>query len=98
MSVFDPYELETETANEFVIFVEVSLRHKDKSKLLRYLNKHYVGDVHCNKEENGRLVPKYPEKETEEFTNAVRGAHAHHQIAVKVIYDLNGRPRLELLN
>ena len=48
--------------------------------------------------ENGEMVAKYPEKETEEFKNAIANSYGVFKFNVKVIYDVNGRPTLELLN
>jgi hypothetical protein len=54
--------------------------------------------VNCNEyDENFKLVPKYPEKETEEFKNAMWRANMVHDYQVKVVYDVNGKCKLELL-
>jgi len=58
----------------------------------------YLGDVNCNEyDENFKLVAKYPEKETEEFKNAMWRANMVHDYQVKVVYDVNGKCKLELL-
>jgi len=44
-----------------------------------------------------KLVPKYPEKETKEFDEAVWRINAVHEYQVKVVYDVNGKCKLELL-
>ena len=83
--------------NEFVTFVRIQLDHEQKQQLARYLNLHHLGDVHCNEcDENMKIVPKYPEKETKEFKDAVRRINATHEYQVKVIYDVNGNCKLEL--
>jgi len=72
--------------------------HEQKQQLNRFLNLHYLGDVHCNEyDENFKLVPKYPEKETKEFDEAVWRINAVHEYQVKVVYDVNGKCKLELL-
>jgi len=54
--------------------------------------------VNCNEyDENFKLVPKYPEKETEEFKNAFWRANMCVDYQVKVVYDVNGGCKLELL-
>ncbi len=84
--------------NEFITFVRIELDNKQKEQLARYLNLHYLGDVDCNKkDESGFYSPKYPEKETEEFKRAVWGIYADHYYQVKVVYDVNGKCKLELL-
>jgi hypothetical protein len=47
--------------------------------------------------ENGRYVAKYPEKETQEFKDAVWRVNANHEFQVKVVYSVDGNCKLELL-
>jgi hypothetical protein len=83
--------------NEFVTFVRIQLSHEQKQQLNRFLNLHYLGDVNCNEyDENMKIVPKYPEKETEEFKDAVWKAGVVVEYQVKVVYDVNGNCKLEL--
>jgi hypothetical protein len=85
-------------SNEFITFVRIQLDHEQKQQLNRFLNLHYLGDVNCNEyDENFKLVPKYPEKETEEFKNAMWRANMVNEYQVKVVYDVNGKCKLELL-
>jgi len=89
---------ELTVSNEFTTFVRIQLDHEQKQQLNRYLNLHYLNDVNCNEyDENFKLVPKYPEKETEEFKNAMWRANMVHDYQVKVVYDVNGKCKLELL-
>ena len=89
---------ELTVSNEFTTFVRIQLDHEQKKQLNRYLNLHYLGDVNCNEyDENMEIVPKYPEKETEEFKNAVWRAGMCVDYQVKVVYDVNGNCKLELL-
>ena len=88
---------EYSVSNEFTTFVKIQLDHEQKQQLNRFLNLHYLGDVNCNEyDENFKLVAKYPEKETEEFKNAIWKINATHEYQVKVVYDVNGNCRLEL--
>jgi hypothetical protein len=89
---------ELPVSNEFITFVRIQLDHEQKQQLNRFLNLHYLGDVNCNEyDENFKLVPKYPEKETEEFKNAMWRANMVNEYQVKVVYDVNGKCKLELL-
>ena len=89
---------ELPVSNEFVTFVRIQLDHEQKQQLNRFLNLHYLNDVNCNKlDENGHFVPKDPEKETQEFKDAIWKINATHEYQVKVVYDVNGKCKLELL-
>ena len=89
---------ELPVSNEFVTFVRIQLDHEQKQQLNRFLNLHYLGDVNCNEmDENGHFVAKYPEKETEEFKDAMWRANVIQDYQVKVVYDVNGNCKLELL-
>jgi len=89
---------ELTVSNEFITTVAIQLNLEQRQQLIRYLNLHYLGDVNCNKlNENGHYVAKYPEKETQEFKNAIWKADVNHEYQVKVIFDVNGNCKLELL-
>jgi hypothetical protein len=89
---------ELPVSNEFTTFVRIQLDHEQKQQLNRFLNLHYLNDVNCNEyDENFKLVAKYPEKETEEFKNAMWRANMVNEYQVKVVYDVNGKCKLELL-
>ena len=89
---------ELAVSNEFITFVRIQLDHEQKKQLNRYLNLHYLGDVNCNEyDENMEIVPKYPEKETQEFKDAMWRAGMCVDYQVKVVYDVNGGCKLELL-
>lgn len=86
-------------ANEFIVSVSVDHFEWERLQLRKYLNLHYLGDVDANEmNENGEMVAKYPEKETEEFKNAIANSYRVFKFNVKVIYDVNGVPTMELLN
>jgi hypothetical protein len=89
---------ELPVSNEFITFVRIQLDYEQKQQLNRFLNLHYLGDIHCNElDESGFYFPKYPEKETEEFKDAVWRAGMCVEYQVKVVYDVNGNSKLELL-
>ena len=91
-------EEELTVSNEFITFVRIQLDHEQKQQLNRFLNLHYLGEVNCNEyDENMKIVPKYPEKETEEFKDALWRAGMSVDYQVKVVYDVNGNCKLELL-
>ena len=85
-------------SNEFITSVKIQLDYEQKQQLARYLNLHYLGDIHCNElDESGFYFPKYPEKETQEFKDAFWRANSTQEFQVKVIYDVNGKCKMELL-
>lgn len=89
---------ELSVSNEFITFVRIELDYEQKQQLRCFLNLHYLGDVHCNEsDETGKLVAKYPDKETQEFKDAMCRINATHEYQVKVVYDVNGNCKLELL-
>ena len=91
-------EEELPVSNEFITFVKIQLDHEQKQQLRRFLNLHYLGDVNCNEyDENFKLVPKYPEKETQEFKNAMWRAGMCVDYQVKVVYSVDGTCKMELL-
>ncbi len=85
-------------SNEFITFVRIQLDYEQKQQLTRYLNLHYLGDVNANKlDDSGRYIAKYPEKETEEFKDALWRINADHEYQVKVVYSVDGKCKLELI-
>jgi len=89
---------ELTASNEFITFVRIQLDHEQKQQLNRFLNLHYLGDVNCNElDENGHFVAKYPEKETQEFKDAIWKSGMCVDYQVKVVYDVNGNCKMELL-
>ena len=92
------HEEELKVSNEFITTVRVQLDHEQKQQLHRFLNLHYLGDIHCNElDENGHFVSKYQEKETEEFKDAMWRSQTTFQFEVKLVYDVNCNCKLELL-
>jgi hypothetical protein len=89
---------ELPVSNEFITFVRIQLDYEQRQQLARYLNLHYLGDVNANElDENGYYVAKYPEKETQEFKDAIWRADVDHEYQVKVIFDVNGKCKMELI-
>jgi hypothetical protein len=82
--------------NKFVVPVTIHLSSENKLKLLKFINYHHLGDVDANELLDGQFVPKYPEKETEEFKMAVRLAQMGHAVNVEVQFDKNGIPTFEI--
>lgn len=64
-------------------------------QLYRYLNLHYLGDIDANHSVDGVMVPKYPEKETEEFKKAVHNANSSYAITLSMEFDVNGQPNIK---
>lgn len=84
--------------NQFWVPITVGLYENEQLQLLKFLNLHYLGDEYANElNDDGVMVPKYPEKETEEFKNAITNAQTLHRMDVKVTYDVNGKPTLEMI-
>jgi hypothetical protein len=85
-------------SNEITTTVSILLSPEQREQLRRYLNFHYLGDVDVNElDENGFYVAKYPEKETEEFKNAIRRVDVVTSHDVELTYDVNGNCKLEVL-
>ena len=85
-------------SNEFITTVRIQLSNEQTLQLSRYLNLHYLGDVNANElDENGFYCPKYPEKETQEFKDAMWRAQAYHEFRVKAVFDVHGICKMELL-
>lgn len=70
-----------------VISVDLHLSDNCLEVLRRQLNRKHLGDENCNIKRNGRLVPKYPEKETEEFRNAHYNLSRHYEKEVELEFD-----------
>jgi hypothetical protein len=83
--------------NKFVVPVEVSISPADQLKLHKFLNLHYLGDGDANELVDGMFVAKYPEKETEEFKNAVWSVSVPRTMYISVEFDVNGVPTFEIV-
>jgi hypothetical protein len=70
---------------------------KDYERLLKFLNLYYLGDEDANHVVDGKMVAKYPEKETEEFKDAVRKAGKGFPLALSIEMDVNGNFRKSIL-
>ena len=85
-------------SNEFIITRKIELSDYDEAKLRRFLNLSHLGDVDCNKLVNGVMTAKYPEKETEQFKQAIQKATIGFYVKLKLTYDVNGNCTVEVLN
>jgi hypothetical protein len=84
-------------SNKFIVDASVILERYQLLQLHKFLNLHYLGDEDANSIVNGKLVAKYPEKETEEFKNATYNANASHSVKLSVEFDVNGKPTFEIV-
>jgi hypothetical protein len=86
-------------SNQFVVPVSISLNNHQRFQLYKFLNLHYLGDVDANQlNENGYFVAKYPEKETEEYKDAIWRADATHKLNAVITYDTNAKPVIKSLS
>lgn len=84
-------------ANKFIVPISVHLSDTDKRKLQKFINLHYLGDENANELVDGQYQPKYPEKETAEFKNAVANITLGHTAFLSVEFDTNGVPTFEVV-
>lgn len=76
----------------FQVPVSFSLSSSQIQEALRLLNLHYLEDEICNEYDvSGRFVPKYPDKETEQFKDAVHRVTMSRQVDFTVAIDSNGQ-------
>ena len=83
--------------NKFVVPVSFYLSSEDEIRLRQFINLHYLGDVDANKLVDGLFVPKYPEKETQEFKNASWRISASYTVNLAVEFDEKGVPTFEVV-
>jgi len=74
----------------FKVPVKISLSEEQVREALRLINLHYLGDELCNRYEGREIVPKYPEKETKEFKDAVHACRMTHIETLEFLLDSNG--------
>lgn len=77
----------------FEMEVELSLTHDQKQVAQQVINLHYLGDIHCNKldRKTKLFVSKYPEKETQDFTDAQHACVRTYRVPVSVDLLEDGR-------
>lgn len=77
----------------FEVEVEFSLTHGQKEIAQQAINLHYLGDIHCNKldRKTKLFVSKYPEKETQEFTDAQYACVRTYRVPISVDLLEDGR-------
>ena len=83
--------------NKFVVPVTVELSSYDQVKLRKFINLHYLGDEDANELVDGLFVPKYPEKETQEFKNASWRISGGYTVNLAVEFDEKGNPTFEVV-
>lgn len=83
--------------NKFTILATVPLSRSKEAQLLKFLNLHYLGDEDANHYVDGRLVAKYPERETQEFKEAVHRAGMDLMVKLFVEFDVNGKPTFQII-
>lgn len=82
-------------SNEFIIERHIQLEPTDEIQLRKYLNLHYLGDEDCNHLVDGQMVAKYPE--TLEYKEAIHRATVGFYVSLKVTFDVNGIPTVEVI-
>lgn len=87
-----------EPSNEFVLQTHIHLPPTDEIKLMKFVNLHYLGDEDCNHIVDGEMVAKYPEKETLEYKEASHRISAGFHLNIKLIFNTNGIPTVEIIN
>lgn len=83
--------------NRFTIPAKIRLSRSREMQLLKFLNLHYLGDEDANHYVDGNLVAKYPEKETQEFKEAVHRVGMGHTVNLSVEFDVNGKPTFQFI-
>lgn len=86
-----------EPSNKFVVSLQVIPSTQDDLKLRKYLNLHYLDDVDANELVDGTFKAKYPEKETEDYKNAMDRVWRGYNVNLSVTIDENGIPTFEVL-
>lgn len=77
----------------------VYMADSEKKELIRWINEVYLDDPEANKLVNGRYVSKYPEKETQEYLNAIYIINSGRwNLDVIVEIDTKGKPRFAIKN
>jgi len=77
----------------FYIDAKIQLLNTEQQKeLLRsWINTYYLGTTKVNKMKNGKMVPRFPGKETPEFTDAHYAINSIHNLQLKIGFNLNGQ-------
>lgn len=75
----------------FPVFISYSFSNKAQQELLKSINLHYLGDEDCDRlDSEGKLEPKYPDKETEEFRHCQWSAQRGNQRYVMLNFYSDG--------
>ncbi len=92
------YDKMFEPTNKFVVPVSFHLSPEDEIRLRKFINLHYLGDEDANQLVDGLFVPKYPEKETQEFKNASWRISGGYAVNLAVEFDTEGNPKFEIVS
>lgn len=70
---------------KFNFTTRIQFNNDQRGQLLRAINKHFLGDEIPNKVgKGGSFIPKYPEKETQEFKEITASAYRSHEVNIPV--------------
>lgn len=75
---------------KFTTTCRITLNSHQETQLRRFLNLHHLGDEEVNYlNDDGILIPKYPEKETSVYIEAVSRSLSFHEIDIELSFDMN---------
>ena len=80
---------------EFKVSSDFQLDYDQLKEAKGIINLHYLGDTVCNHVVDGKMVAKYPEKETKELEDAHCNLYRSHEIEVTVQLMEDGTIRLK---
>lgn len=75
---------------EFLIPTKIHLREEQIEEARKFLNLEFLGDEECNVIQDGKLVSKYPEKESPLFQSLHSEIRRAITVLIKVRVDRNG--------
>lgn len=88
-----PYDPPTKQTPMKTIRLPVKIKldpiHQDRLRV--QINKHYLDDDECSELKGGILLPKYPEKETDEFVDAHFRIGRDYNIELDCTFDHEGK-------
>lgn len=69
----------------------IHLNSDEKKKFFEAINLHFLGDEVCNHMVDGKMVSKYPEKETNEFIDLNYKIHRDQMLNIQIELKENGK-------
>lgn len=79
---------------KFFVPITIVLSEEQQEEIRKKINLLYLGDEDCNHMVNGKMVAKYPNKETEEFSDAHYDLGKHYGVMATVDFCVKtGRPK-----